>query len=143
MNQQRSRRFRSAQEAKEKDQDNADFLQLLKQQNGGSLPEGKEEGVVKKTWDSNQITPGTPFMHVLATSLRYWCAYKINTDPGWENVSAWIAYLRRFAKLSRSKSSSRMQAFLARVSTRLWSLSGHSVHHPCMIPTLATCYMVW
>jgi 5'-3' exoribonuclease 2 len=25
-------------------------------------------------------------MDILAASLRYWIAYKLNTDPGWENV---------------------------------------------------------
>lgn len=41
----------------------------------------------KKAWDSNAITPGTPFMDLLAASLRYWVAQKLNTDPGWKNVS--------------------------------------------------------
>ena len=41
----------------------------------------------KKHWDSNAITPGTPFMTLLAESLRYWVVMKLNTDPGWKNVS--------------------------------------------------------
>lgn len=87
MNQQRSRRFRSAQDAKEKDEDKEEFLKMLKSQNGGVLNEGAESMMKKKTWDSNAITPGTPFMDILAACLRYWCAYKINTDPAWEKVS--------------------------------------------------------
>ena len=39
-------------------------------------------------WDSNAITPGTPFMDLLATSLRYWVVQKMNTDPGWRKVSS-------------------------------------------------------
>ena len=42
----------------------------------------------KKAWDSNAITPGTPFMDFLAASLRYWVRQKMNTDPGWKNVCA-------------------------------------------------------
>lgn len=37
-------------------------------------------------WDSNAITPGTPFMDLLAASLRYWVVKKMNTDPGWKEV---------------------------------------------------------
>ena len=40
----------------------------------------------KKAWDSNAITPGTPFMDLLAASLRYWVVLKMNTDPGWKDV---------------------------------------------------------
>jgi len=82
MNQQRSRRFRSAQEAKEKDEKEAEFAKLLHKQGAPT----STEDVIKKTWDSNAITPGTPFMFTLALSLRYWCAYKLNTDPGWAKV---------------------------------------------------------
>lgn len=91
MNQQRSRRFRSAQEAKEKDEDKAEFMQMLKSKNGGVVNEEAQAMAEKKTWDSNAITPGTPFMDILAASLRYWCAYKINTDPGWEKVKVIIS----------------------------------------------------
>lgn len=86
MNQQRSRRFRSAQEAKEKDSDRAELLKLLRQQGQADLSENSDGLAEKKTWDSNAITPGTPFMEILAASLRYWCAYKLNTDPGWAKV---------------------------------------------------------
>lgn len=41
----------------------------------------------KEHFDSNCITPGTPFMAHLATCLRYHIAYKQNTDPLWRNVS--------------------------------------------------------
>ncbi|KAL8892385.1 MAG: hypothetical protein Q9215_000659 [Flavoplaca cf. flavocitrina] len=88
MNQQRSRRFRSAQEAKEKDEDKEELLKMLKSQNGGVL---KENSIQEKTWDSNVITPGTPFMDILAASLRYWCAYKVNTDPAWEKMKVIIS----------------------------------------------------
>ena len=86
MNQQRSRRFRSAQEAKEADEKKAEFAKLLRKQNG-EKPLSAEEEIVEKTWDSNVITPGTPFMDILALALRYWTAYKLNTDPAWEKVS--------------------------------------------------------
>ncbi len=86
MNQQRSRRFRSAQEAKEKDDDKAEFLKMLQSQNNGQVHQDVHAAIEKKTWDSNAITPGTPFMDILAASLRYWVAYKLNTDPGWEKL---------------------------------------------------------
>lgn len=91
MNQQRSRRFRSAQDAKEKEEDKQELIKLLKQQNGGSLSAESLESVTKKAFDSNSITPGTPFMDILALSLRYWCQYKLNTDPGWAKLKVIIS----------------------------------------------------
>lgn len=85
MNQQRSRRFRSAQDAKEADEKKQEFQKLLAKQSHGKSEVLLEEGV-KKTWDSNVITPGTPFMDILAASLQYWVKYKLNTDPAWQNV---------------------------------------------------------
>ena len=81
MNQQRSRRFRAAQladierEAAEKVR--AD-LSAIGQED--QLPEKK------KHFDSNCITPGTPFMAHLAFCLRYYIANKQNTDPLWKDV---------------------------------------------------------
>lgn len=80
MNQQRSRRFRSAQEATEKAAEKAEHIKMLKAQ-GNYIEEEP-----KQAFDSNVITPGTPFMDVLASSLRYWLAYKLNTDPGWAKM---------------------------------------------------------
>ncbi|GKT57266.1 5'-3' exoribonuclease 2 [Colletotrichum tofieldiae] len=91
MNQQRSRRFRSAQEAQEKEEDKQELLKLLKQQNGGAVSDDSLESVTKKAFDSNSITPGTPFMDILAASLRYWCAYKLNTDPAWARLKIVIS----------------------------------------------------
>lgn len=72
-------------------------------------------------WDSNAITPGTPFMHLLATSLRYWVALKINTDPGWHGVSYHLRYHALPTKIAyRCKSSSPMLQFLVKANIKLW-----------------------
>ncbi|CAI7641968.1 unnamed protein product [Penicillium pancosmium] len=92
MNQQRARRFRSAQEARENDEKKEELQKLLARQNakkGGDAV--MQEEVIQKTWDSNVITPGTPFMNILAASLRYWIAYKLNTDPAWEKMKIIIS----------------------------------------------------
>lgn len=91
MNQQRSRRFRSAREAQEKAADKEELLKMVKSQNGGVLPPETIAAMNKKAFDSNSITPGTPFMDILASALRYWCAYKLNTDPGWANMKVIIS----------------------------------------------------
>ncbi|KAH6632947.1 XRN 5'-3' exonuclease N-terminus-domain-containing protein [Boeremia exigua] len=92
MNQQRSRRFRSAKEAAEKDAERAEFVKMLTAQKAsrGEDIHSLDE-VVEKTWDSNAITPGTPFMHMLAESLQYWCAYKFTTDPSWKDMKVIIS----------------------------------------------------
>jgi 5'-3' exoribonuclease 2 len=92
MNQQRARRFRSARDAKEADEKKAEFQILLKsQQQSRGQTESTMEDIVKKTWDSNVITPGTPFMHILALSVPYWIQWKLNTDPAWEKLKVVIS----------------------------------------------------
>ncbi|KAL9619949.1 MAG: hypothetical protein Q9160_005506 [Pyrenula sp. 1 TL-2023] len=95
MNQQRARRFRSARDAQEADEKKAEFDRLLRgTQRGadnGNSEDPLEEEVVKKTWDTNLITPGTPFMDILALSVRYWVAYKLNTDPAWKDLKVMIS----------------------------------------------------
>jgi 5'-3' exoribonuclease 2 len=83
MNQQRSRRFRSAQDASIKEAATERIIEELKAQ-GKQVDESLKP---KRDWDSNAITPGTPFMDILAISLRYWIVYKLNTDPGWGGMS--------------------------------------------------------
>ena len=49
---------------------------------------GREPPQVKKNgFDSNVITPGTPFMHMLSEYLRAFIHKKQETDPGWRNIT--------------------------------------------------------
>lgn len=54
MNQQRSRRFRSAQEAADKEEEKKEAIRLFEAMGH----EVSEETKNKKSWDSNAITPG-------------------------------------------------------------------------------------
>jgi 5'-3' exoribonuclease 1 len=70
MNQQRGRRFRSAKEA--------EALEEKARQKGETLP-------TEARFDSNCITPGTPFMCRLDKALRYFIQYKISTSKAWQH----------------------------------------------------------
>lgn len=87
MNQQRSRRFRSAQDAKIAHEEKE--RQINERELRGEMIDEAIKG--KKSWDSNAITPGTPFMDRLALALRYWVAYKLSTEPGWANLQVIIS----------------------------------------------------
>lgn len=56
----------------------------------------------KKSWDSNAITPGTPFMDLLSSSLKYWVAQKLNTDPGWKEVRL-FPFKKRIVKFTHGQ----------------------------------------
>lgn len=86
MNQQRARRFRAAQEAKIKDEEKQ--REIRDRELRGELI---DTAIKTKSWDSNAITPGTPFMDGLAQALRYWVAYKLSTDPGWKDLQVIIS----------------------------------------------------
>ena len=118
MNQQRSRRFRSAQEAKQKDEDKEEFMKMIRSKNGGTTGEDATADTPKKTWDSNAITPGTPFMDILAASLRYWCAYKVNTDPAWEKVCFESPTNRQALTIARSKLFFQMLLYQGKENTK-------------------------
>lgn len=87
MNQQRSRRFRSVRDAQIENE--AKQEELKKREMYGEIIADAVKN--KKTWDSNAITPGTPFMDKLALALRYWTAFKLATDPGWKNLQVVIS----------------------------------------------------
>ena len=81
MNQQRSRRFRSAQEAREKAEEEEKLREKLIRE-GVKVQPKQESGV----FDSNVITPGTPFMGRLSEALKYYVHDKLNNDPGWRGI---------------------------------------------------------
>ncbi|KAH9508700.1 5'-3' exoribonuclease 1 [Bulinus truncatus] len=76
MNQQRGRRFRSAREA--------ELLIQKAQERGEVLP-------TEKRFDSNCITPGTPFMVRLQEHLKYFVVEKITTDPLWQGPKVYLS----------------------------------------------------
>lgn len=82
MNQQRSRRFRASKEAAEK-LAQIDEVRSRLEKEGIPLPPKKDEG---EHFDSNCITPGTPFMARLADALRYYVHMRLNNDPGWAKI---------------------------------------------------------
>ncbi|QLQ82024.1 hypothetical protein HG537_0G02780 [Torulaspora globosa] len=87
MNQQRSRRFRSARDAQLENEAREQVMRE-REEIGQVIDESVKS---KKTWDSNAITPGTPFMDKLAAALRYWTSFKLSTDPGWRNLQVIIS----------------------------------------------------
>ncbi|KAL7003704.1 5'-3' exoribonuclease 3 [Sarracenia purpurea var. burkii] len=81
MNQQRTRRFRAAKDAA----DEAPTTDGIR-----GFHESEEDGLIlweeTKKLDSNVITPGTEFMSLLSSALRYYVHWKMNMDPGWRAI---------------------------------------------------------
>uniref|UniRef100_A0A5S6QFH9 5'-3' exoribonuclease n=1 Tax=Trichuris muris TaxID=70415 RepID=A0A5S6QFH9_TRIMR len=83
MNQQRSRRFRASKEVEEKESLIKSRRQEMELQ-GIPLPPVDEKAM---HFDSNCITPGTPFMARLADCLRYYINDRLNSNLAWKNVA--------------------------------------------------------
>ena len=79
MNQQRSRRFRSAQEARESMMVKRKVIDDLK-------ASGRPAPDLKKPWDSNVITPGTKFMRRLSDYVKFYIQYKVSTNSHWGSI---------------------------------------------------------
>jgi len=76
MNQQRSRRFRSGREAED--------LVRKALEKGEILPQ-------EERFDSNCITPGTPFMVRLQEQLKYFVVKKVTHDRLWQGVRIYLS----------------------------------------------------
>ena len=83
MNQQRSRRFRASREEQLKVDSEANVRKKFNEEHPTCQVTEPE---VADRFDSNCITPGTPFMDRLAECLRYYITDRLNNDPGWKNV---------------------------------------------------------
>ncbi|XP_068081097.1 5'-3' exoribonuclease 2 homolog [Anabrus simplex] len=82
MNQQRSRRFRASKESVEKIAEVARIRSELALK-GCILPPEKPK---EDHFDSNCITPGTPFMARLSTCLHYYIHDRMNSNPAWKGI---------------------------------------------------------
>ncbi|CAG2053535.1 unnamed protein product [Timema podura] len=82
MNQQRSRRFRASKETVEKVEEVARIRSELAAK-GCFLPPEKPKG---SHFDSNCITPGTPFMARLSACLHYYVHDRMNNNPAWKGI---------------------------------------------------------
>uniref|UniRef100_A0A7S1UDM3 Uncharacterized protein n=1 Tax=Phaeomonas parva TaxID=124430 RepID=A0A7S1UDM3_9STRA len=78
VNQQRSRRFRSAKEAE--------------QMMAGLVAQGEEIPENVERFDSNCITPGTEFMYRLGMAFRKWIQFKMDTDPAWAEAGCRVVF---------------------------------------------------
>ncbi|KAJ8684647.1 hypothetical protein QAD02_020440, partial [Eretmocerus hayati] len=82
MNQQRSRRFRASKESSEKLSEITKIRSELALK-GIYLPPEKPK---EEHFDSNCITPGTPFMARLSSCLHYYIHERLNNDAGWKDI---------------------------------------------------------
>ncbi|XP_071750269.1 5'-3' exoribonuclease 2 homolog isoform X2 [Lepeophtheirus salmonis] len=87
MNQQRSRRFRASKESAEKVLTLARLREELSDK-GLHLPAEKKD---KIHFDSNCITPGTPFMDRLSKCLQYYIYERLNTDNAWKGIKVFLS----------------------------------------------------
>jgi 5'-3' exoribonuclease 1 len=83
MNQQRSRRFRSAKDA---EVTASEILARSALKGNRELP----ADLLASRFDSNCITPGTDFMLKLSIALQRWVEFKMTSDPFWKDGASVI-----------------------------------------------------
>lgn len=79
LNQQRSRRFRSAKDLAEATKEKGLLGKIHGDDDGGGTGQ-------KEVFDSNCITPGTEFMEKVSNCIKYFIRMKINQDPMWRKL---------------------------------------------------------
>lgn len=79
MNQQRTRRFKTAAEV---EQEESSYEELKAQ----FISEGRDVPEPKMHWDSNVITPGTPFFARLTKALQYYINKRMASDALWKSI---------------------------------------------------------
>lgn len=86
MNQQRSRRFRAARDAIERQK----MMEEIRQEmiDAGMSAPPKKSG---PEWDSNVITPGTEFMSKLSLYIWYYVLDRMNKNPAWKDIKVIIS----------------------------------------------------
>ena len=89
MNQQRARRFRAAKDAEEaakKNQRSVWCIVVLRDVSAHRGAQGKISASSAPRFDSNCITPGTPFMTRLNDYLKYYVHFNISSNPDWQGI---------------------------------------------------------
>ena len=85
LNQQRSRRFRSAKDMKDATKNaKSKSSSLLGNNHNGSDLAAESSNI--DAFDSNCITPGTEFMARVSNTIKYFIRKKIQEDPLWRNL---------------------------------------------------------
>eukprot|EP01071_Lankesteria_metandrocarpae_P003055 Lankesteria_metandrocarpae@DN2724_c1_g1_i1.p1 len=79
MNQQRMRRFKAAEDVETEERVYSEIKQEFEK-------EGREVPLMNTRWDSNVITPGTPFMHTLSDELKKYIALRVSTNKYWQSI---------------------------------------------------------
>jgi len=88
MNQQRARRFRAAQEREETEKEMAK-LRAEWEADGRNLPSKQN---MREPFDSNVITPGTPFFHRFSKAMYYYIHDRAQNDPLWRKYNFQVIF---------------------------------------------------